>query len=100
VLGESSLREIALAIQKGATVDVGAGFHDRNTAISNVDVLIAYTFGSGPYLKDGGTADTMSKYLKSHSGSANLSYHVNLPSLEVFAGAQVGKPKAQLDLGF
>lgn len=63
--GCQSLQQIQMAIERGATVKSGAGgFKARNTDIANeADVMLAFTFGDGPVLKDGGTADTMRKYL-------------------------------------
>lgn len=62
--GIDSLREIQLAIEKGATVTTGGGFKARNTAIAeSADCALAFTFGDRATLKPGGTQDTMSKYL-------------------------------------
>jgi len=85
---KSSLLDIARAIAKGAKVVVGSGFHDRNTAVSKATAVIAFTYGVGPLLKDGGTADTMKKYLKNHV-DADLSYHVDLNTMQVHKGAKV-----------
>ena len=74
----STLRELQLAIDHGAEVQVIPGFKSRNTYVANdSDYLLAFTFGthSGLYapadagyvnhkaagLKDGGTADTWDK---------------------------------------
>jgi hypothetical protein len=74
----STLRELQLAIDAGAEVQVIPGFKSRNTYVANdSDYLLAFTFGthSGLYtpahagyldhvaagLKDGGTADTWDK---------------------------------------
>ncbi len=63
--GVTSLTEIQLAIEKGAEVKSGAGgFKERNTDIARqAHVMLAFTFGEGAALKDGGTADTMRKFL-------------------------------------
>lgn len=63
-VGIDSLGEIQQAIEKGATVKSGAGgFKARNTDIANEsDTMLAYTFGNGPVLKDGGSADTWAKF--------------------------------------
>ncbi len=66
--GFDSLAEIQQAIEHGAVIKTGAGgtggFKARNTDIANdADVLLAFTFGDGPALKDGGTKDTMDKFL-------------------------------------
>ncbi len=59
-----TLAEIQQAIEKGATVKSGAGgFKERNTDIANeADVMLAFTFGNGAQLKDGGTKDTWNKF--------------------------------------
>jgi hypothetical protein len=59
VTGISSLADIALAVQRGATVTISNGFHARNTAIANnSDAAIAFGFGDAPV---GGTADAWKK---------------------------------------
>ena len=77
-LGINTLRELQLAIDNGAEVQVIPGFKARNTPVANLsEYLLAFTFGthSGIYhastpgwtshsdagLKDGGTADTWDK---------------------------------------
>jgi hypothetical protein len=63
-VGIDSLRDIQLAIEKGATVKTGAGgFKERNTDVANEsDSVLAFTFGNGAQLKDGGTKDTWDKF--------------------------------------
>lgn len=60
-----SLTELNQAVGAGAKVSVNlGGFKARNTDVANgSDTLLAFTFGSGAMLKDGGTADTMGKFL-------------------------------------
>jgi hypothetical protein len=77
--------DIAYAIEQGAKVTVGNGFHDRNNQVANVDVVIALTFGDGAKLKDGGTADTFQKYL-SRAGK-KISFHVDLNTWIVYSPA-------------
>lgn len=64
-MGVDSLAEIQRAIEKGATIQTGAGgFKERNTDIAReADAMLAFTFGQGAVPKDGGTADTWAKYL-------------------------------------
>lgn len=64
VIGVNTLQEIQLAIERGATVKTGAGgFKERNTDIAKeADSLLAFTFGSGAVLKEGGTKDTWNKF--------------------------------------
>lgn len=90
-----SLREIQLAIEKGAHVKVREGFHSRNLEVAHsVDALLAFTFGHHKAdmekdfepddagfsssreagVKDGGTAHTWS-----NTGSrVAIKRHVNL----------------------
>ncbi len=81
--GFRSLDELHEALSRpNCTFDIGSGFHDRNTYIAErCDALIAFTFGNGAILKDGGTADTMGKFLKLH-GSVGA-FHVDLNSWTV-----------------
>ncbi len=99
--GASSLIEIQAAIERGAEVKSGAGgFKERNTDIANqADAMLAFTFGTGAELKDGGTADTWRKFLakrdaKAHEmamngapwpSSAYPAYHYCLNQLRLFA---------------
>jgi hypothetical protein len=54
-----TLHEIQKAIYKGAKFhEVPGGFHARNIFVGQVDVILAYTFGSGNVPKDGGTKHT------------------------------------------
>jgi hypothetical protein len=82
--GIDSLKEIGIALSKpNCTKLVGKGFHERNTFIAlSVDALIAFTFGDGATLKDGGAADTMQKFLKSN-GSVGA-FHVDLNTWEIY----------------
>lgn len=53
------------------------GFKDRNTLVArDADVSIAMTFGDGPNVKDGGTADTVRKM-------ACPGYHFDLNNLSL-----------------
>lgn len=56
-LGINSLLEIKTAIEKGAIVKVGKGFHDRNNGITNVDIMYAFTWGKD-FPEEGGTKYT------------------------------------------
>lgn len=83
--GVDSLAEIAEAINKGCEVTVGPGFKDRNTSIANdAETLLAFTFGNGPNLKDGGTKDTMDKFQLRKQVNPNLrAFHFDLNGKEL-----------------
>jgi hypothetical protein len=88
--GLRSLEQIAQAIQKGAEVIVTPGFKERNTKVAmESDVLIAFTFGDGALLKDGGTLDTMTKFIRRGAGQ---SHHVDLNTMQRFSPALVTTP--------
>jgi hypothetical protein len=53
---------------------------ERNTKVAEeADIILAMTFGTGAYIKDGGTADTVRKYF-AISGH-NVGYHYDLNTL-------------------
>lgn len=83
-MGIDSLAQIAAAITKGATVTVGRGFKDRNTVVAKAEMLIAFTFGDGAVVKDGGSGDTVRKYLDNGGKS---SYHVDLHDMSLHTPA-------------
>jgi len=86
--GINSLGEIKTAIEKGAVVKAGGGFFVRNGRVAErADILLAFTFGSGARLKDGGTADTVRKFLKTKDKSN--AWHVNLNDMKLYQGAEV-----------
>jgi len=64
-INKDSLEEIGTAIRDLRCDTVyRSGFKERNTDIAEKsDILLAFTFGEGKKLKDGGTLDTMNKYL-------------------------------------
>ena len=76
-LNLNSRNEIDMAIKQGAKVVAGGGLHGRNNKVAEeADVVIAFTFGNGAEIKDGGTLDTCKKFLKKNSN--DLLYHVDL----------------------
>lgn len=83
---KDSLMEIQQAITIGAKIFVGKSFKDRNTEVANEsNILLAFTFGNGPALKDGGTKDTMDKFLKRKAeNSALRAFHFDLNSKKLF----------------
>jgi hypothetical protein len=83
---QDSLVELQRALYRGASVVVTPGFKQRNTQIAmDADVMIALTFGEGATLKDGGTADTMQKFLRANRG---LSFHIDLHTMKVHSPAR------------
>lgn len=82
-----SLKDIQTAINKGAKVIVKDGFHERNAIVAQADLLIAFTFGNESYVKPGGTAHTVSKFLKINK--SENSYHVDLNTFKIYQGAKV-----------
>jgi hypothetical protein len=59
IIGRNSLQEIELARQKGAILDTSnKGFHERNFKVGKSDYLLAFTWGDGQNVTDGGTGHT------------------------------------------
>lgn len=85
-MGIKSLLQIKQAIDKGAFTDVKDGFHARNVFVAKADMVIAFTFGNGAVVKDGGTAHTCREYLK--SGKKQL-FHVDLSTMTLYDNATV-----------
>jgi hypothetical protein len=56
--GRNSLQEILITHELGAKLIVGKGFHQRNKFVAQSDYVLAFTFGIGDAVKDGGTKDT------------------------------------------
>lgn len=81
-LGVDSLIEIQKAIDNGAEVIVGDGFHARNTLVAKWStLLLAMTFGNGATLKDGGTADTVRKF---NAQFPDKSWHLDLNDFKLY----------------
>lgn len=77
--------DFAKAVEMGAVVNVGTGFLERNLVVAaKADHCLAMTFGNRGELKDGGTAHTMSHFLKRSVGSA---WHLDLNTLKLYTGA-------------
>ncbi len=71
-----------------ATINVGTGFLERNLVVAGkADHCLAMTFGDKHTLKDGGTAHTMSNFLKRGVGT---SWHLDLNTLKLYKGAITG----------
>lgn len=80
----NSLHDLGVAITRGATVKVTPGFKERNTLVANdAQALLAFTFGKGAQVADGGSQDTVSKYLarrKDGTDETLRAYHFDLNS--------------------
>lgn len=82
---ELSLNQIHHAMRRGANATTGAGFFERNTEIAKQsDAIIAFTFGNGAKLADGGTRDTFMKFKKLKPDVMAL--HFNLSEMRMYHG--------------
>lgn len=81
-----SLAQIKAAIEKGASVSIEPGFKARNSLIAQADELIAFTFGNKNVAKDGGTADTMKKYLDK---GKKLCFHCDLHDMKLYENGTI-----------
>lgn len=87
-IGINSLEEMKKAILKGCAVQSGGGFFGRNDQVAKEsDKLIAFTFGDGPIVKDGGTTHTVKQFLKNHD--VKNAWHYDLNSMKLFQNAKV-----------
>lgn len=87
--GINSLTEIQIASSEGAElIPVARGFYARNALVAKSDFLLAMTFGKGREVKDGGTADTVRRYLERvrKEGFFNKSFHYNLGDGQIYEG--------------
>ena len=91
-VGFNSLGDIERAIQQGAEVIVpSGGFYGRNAMVAKSDIILAMTFGDKEWVKDGGTGDTIKKYLArvKKLGFFDKSFHYDLNSGGIFCGVRV-----------
>jgi len=91
-----SLTEIQLAKYEGAEIiPCRGGFHGRNAMVAKSDIIIAMTFGEGKVVKEGGTADTIRKYLTrvNKEGFFNKSFHYNLTDGQIYQGIEAPEDK-------
>ena len=67
------------------------GFKNRNTYVSRAEFLLAMTFGRGRKVKDGGTLDTVEKYLDRiiTESLTNHSFHVDLHDCSIHKNCQI-----------
>lgn len=87
--GINSLTEILIAKSHGAElIPVLRGFHARNALVAKSDFLLACTFGNERMVKDGGTADTVRKYLERirKEGCWDKSFHYDLTTKNIYEG--------------
>lgn len=87
-VGIDSFKQLrSAADNENCVVSVGKGFFDRNGKIATkADACIALTFGNEGVLQDGGTADTMKKFLKKGKG---VTFHIDLNTMRVYSPAIV-----------
>ena len=94
VTGINSLSEIQIAKSRGAELidrnkqGKSLGFYARNALVAKSDFLFACTFGDGRIVKEGGTADTVRKYLERvrKEGIFDKSFHYDLNSKNIYEG--------------
>jgi len=83
----NSLTEIVLAKNEGAEIlPCRGGFYGRNAMVAKSDIVLAMTFGEKNMVKDGGTADTVRRYLArvDKEGFFNKSFHYNLTDGKIY----------------
>lgn len=93
----NSLTEILIAKTHGAElIPVLKGFHARNALVAKSDFLLACTFGQERLVKDGGTADTVRKYLERvrKEGIFDKSFHYDLTTGNIYEGC-LAPPKQE-----
>lgn len=82
-----SITEISSAKNEGAEIfPCRGGFYGRNAMVAKSDILLAMTFGEGKMVKEGGTADTVRRYLDrvEKEGFFNKSFHYNLSDGQIY----------------
>ncbi|KAI8846683.1 hypothetical protein BC829DRAFT_418953 [Chytridium lagenaria] len=87
---EESMREICVALERGAKVGTSdGGFHKRNGKVAMSERMVAFTWGVGLEPKDGGTKDTWRKCKgrKMHVGLDTLVGEVSLESIAEMGSA-------------
>ncbi len=89
-----SLSEIQSAKGEGAELlPCRGGFYGRNAMVAKSDFVLAMTFGDKHVVKDGGTADTVKRYLDRvrKESMYDKSFHYDLNSEQVFEGCVLPK---------
>ena len=90
--GINGLSDIQIAKAHGAELYCcRGGFYGRNAMVAKSDFLLAMTFGDGAVVKEGGTADTVRRYLTRvrKDGIFNKSFHYDLNTKSIYEGCQV-----------
>lgn len=88
----NGLSDIVIAKAYGAELyTCRGGFHGRNAMVAKSDFILACTFGDEHMLKEGGTADTLRKYLDrvKKDGIFDKSFHYDLNSKSIYEGCTV-----------
>lgn len=89
-----SLSDIQIAKNEGAELlPCRGGFYGRNAMVAKSDFLLAMTFGKEHIVKNGGTSDTVQRYLERvRKGEIyDKSFHYDLNKGEIFQGCAVAK---------
>lgn len=95
ILRSNTIEDIFTAREKGAQITIRSGFKPRNTLVAEeAGAIIALTFGSGNVLKDGGTADTIRKYVnyRKQKKLPVIGYHVDLNNFTTHSGFVLPEP--------
>jgi hypothetical protein len=90
--GINGLSDIQIAKAHGAELYCcRGGFHGRNAMVAKSDFILACTFGEKEMVKEGGTADTIRKYLDRvrREGIFDKSFHYDLNTKNIYEGCQV-----------
>jgi len=96
----NSLTQLQIAKAEGAELINGKNFHARNALVAKSDFILACTFGNGPEVKEGGTADTIRKYLDRvrKEGIFDKSFHYDLKEGKVHVGCVPPKKEDPKDI--
>ena len=90
----NSLSQLQIAKGEGAEfINVDKGFYARNALVAKSDFILAMTFCNGDIVKDGGTSDTIERYLNRvrKEGIFDKSFHYDLNSGQLHMGCKLPK---------
>jgi len=81
---EISMEELNRALACDHThVTISNNFFERNSKVAHdSDFLLAFSFGQGASLKDGGSLDTMQKFILAKG--SDFTWHINLADKKVY----------------